>query len=95
MMKVPLCWLKLSLSLSLSLSHVCYVVVGEALGLFHALQRLSDMQFNDVDAGFDSKITTNVFDHCQVDVTGFRQVISACRSLFNTHFSNYKAEFNR
>jgi len=53
------------------------------------------MQFDDVDVALDSNITTDAFHHCQVDATKFRQVISACRSLFNVHFSNSKVEFNR
>jgi hypothetical protein len=81
------------LAQTILLSHVYYVVVGEALGLFHALQWLSDMQF--VDIVLDSKITINAFHHHQVDVTKFGQLISACRGLFNTHFSNSKVEFNR
>lgn len=34
-----------------------HVEVGEALGLFHALERLSDMQFDNVDFVLDSKTT--------------------------------------
>ena len=56
-----------------SLSRMCSVVVGEALGLFHALQWLSDMQFDNVDFALDSKITTNAFNHRRVDVTKFTQ----------------------
>jgi len=46
-------------------------------GLFHALQWLSDMQFDDVDVVLDSKITIDVFHHRQVDVTKFRQGLNA------------------
>lgn len=52
------------------------------------------MQFDEVDVVLDSKITIDAFHHREVDVTEFGQVISACRSLFNTHFSNSKIEFN-
>ncbi|RHN54362.1 putative 11-S seed storage protein, plant [Medicago truncatula] len=52
------------------------------------------MQFDEVDVVLDSKITIDAFHHREVDVTEFGQVISACRSLFNTHFSNLKIEFN-
>nr|ABN08771.1 probable reverse transcriptase At2g02650 -, related [Medicago truncatula] len=74
---------------------MCSVVVGEPLSLFHPLQWLSDMQFDNVDFVLDSKITTDAFHNRQVDVTEFGQVISTCRSLFNSHFSNSKVEFNR
>jgi len=83
------------LAQTIPLSPVYSVAVGEALGLFHALQWLSDMQFDDVDVVLDSKITIDAFHHRQVDVTEFGQVILACQSLFNTHFSNSKVEFNR
>jgi len=49
--------------------------MGEALGLFHDLQWLSDMQFDDVDVAFDSKTTTDVFHHRHADITEFGQVI--------------------
>jgi ribonuclease HI len=77
------------------ISPTCSVVVGEALGLFHALQWLSDMQFDNVNFMLDSKITTDAFNHRQTDVPKFCQVISAYQSLFNTNFSNSKVEFNR
>ena len=83
------------LAKTVSISPMCSVAVGEALGLFHALQWLSDMQFDNLDFTLDSKITTDAFNHRQIDVTEFGQVISACQSLFNTHFSNSKVEFNR
>ena len=66
------------LAQTIPLSPVYSVAVGEALGLFHALQWLSDMQFDDVDVVLDSKITIDAFHHRQVDVTEFGQVISAC-----------------
>jgi ribonuclease HI len=83
------------LAKTVSISPMCSVAVGEALGLFHALQWLSDMQFDNVDFVLDSKITTDAFNHRWIDVTEFGQVISACQSLFNTNFSNSKVEFNR
>ncbi|KEH21136.1 hypothetical protein MTR_8g098925 [Medicago truncatula] len=81
------------LAKTVSISPMCSVAVGEALDLFHALQWLSNMQSDNVDFILDSKITTNAFNHRRIDVTKFSQVISACQSLFNTHFSNSKVEF--
>jgi len=69
---------------TVSISPMCFVVVGEARGLFQALQWLSDMQFDNVDFALDSKIATYAFHHRQIHVTEFGQVISACQSLFNT-----------
>jgi len=57
------------LAKTLSITPLCYVSVGEALRLFHALQWVSDMQFDNVDFTLDSKITTYAFHHHRVDVT--------------------------
>jgi len=72
-----------------------YVVVGETLSLLNVLRWVSDMQFDNVDFALDSKITRDDFHHRQVKVTEFDQVTSVCRSLFNTHFSNFKVDFKR
>lgn len=79
---------------TVSLSPMCSVVVWEAPWLFHALQLLSNMQFDNVDFALDLKITTDVFHHWRVYVTKSGQVISTWESLFTTHFSNSKVEFN-
>jgi len=49
--------------LAKTLTHPCFlpVDVGEALGLFSALQWLSDMQFDNVDFETDSKVTVDAF----------------------------------
>ena len=83
------------LAKTISISPMCSVVVGQALGLFNALQWLSVMQFGNVNFVLNLKITTDAFDHHLIDVTEFGQVISACQSLFNTNFSNSKVEFNK
>ena len=54
---------------TVSISPMCYVAVGEVVGLFHALQWLSDMHFDNVDFVLDSKITIDAFNHGQIDVT--------------------------
>jgi len=52
------------------MSPMSSVPVGEALGLFHALQWLSDIHFdNVVDFTLGSKLTANAFHHYRVDVT--------------------------
>jgi len=40
---------------------LCYVHVGEALGLFHAIEWLSDMQMDNVGFVVDSKTTNDSF----------------------------------
>ena len=50
------------LAKTVSISPMCSIAVEEALSLFHALQWLSDMQFDNVDFALDSKITTYAFN---------------------------------
>jgi len=71
------------------------VNVGEALGLYHALEWLSDMRFDNVDFALDSKITMDAFNHPSPDVIEFGLIISACRRLFSSQFTNSKVEFTR
>ena len=83
------------LAKTVSLSPRYPVPIGEALGLFHAIQWLGDMQFDNIDFALDSQITTNAFNHQREDVSEFGHVISTCKRLFTSLFSNSKVEFNR
>lgn len=71
------------------------VHVGEALGLYHALEWLRDMQFDNVDFEINSKITHDAFHSHKDDVSEFGHIISACQSLFTNHFTNSRAKFTR
>jgi len=71
------------------------VDVGEALCLHSALQWLSDMQFDNVDFETDSKLTVDAFLSTKNDLSEFGCIISSCRSLFRTFFSNSRVEFVR
>ena len=71
------------------------VDVGEALGLHSAMQWLSDMQFDNVDFETDSKLTVDAFLSTRNDLFEFGCIISSCRSLFSTFFSNSRVEFVR
>jgi len=71
------------------------VHVGEAMGLYYALEWLSDLRFNNVDFALDSKTTVDAFNKPHPDVSEFGLIISACRSLFDLHFTNSKVDFNR
>jgi len=77
--------------------HPCFlpVDVGEALGLFLALQWLSDMQFDNVDFETDSKLTVDAFLSYRNDTSEFGCIITSCRSLFSHLFSNSRVEFVR
>jgi len=71
------------------------VHVGEALGLYYAMEWLSDMQLHNVDFETDSKTTHDAFHAPKDDVSEFGHIISACRSLFNNHLTNSRVEFTR
>jgi hypothetical protein len=49
------------LAKTMSLSPLCSVLMGEALGLYHAIDWLSDMQMENVDFVIDSKTTVTLF----------------------------------
>ena len=70
----------------LQFDQVYPVVVGEALGLYHALQWMQDMHFDNIDFELDSKITRDAFHSRTVDVTEFGNIIDACRYTFCTSF---------
>jgi len=86
-----------SFVLAKTLTHPCFlpVDVGEALGLFSALQWLSDMQFDNVDFETDSKLTVDAFLSDRNDTSEFGCIITSCRSLFRLLFSNSRVEFVR
>jgi len=71
------------------------VDVGEALGLYDALQWMSDMQFDNVDFETDSKLTVDAFLSSRNDLFEFGYIISSCRSLFSNFFSNTRVKFIR
>jgi len=75
--------------------HIYPVAIGEALGLYHALQWMTDMQFDNIDFELDSKITRDAFHSRKTDVTDFGSIVGACRELFSTSFTNSRVEFTR
>nr|ABN06084.1 Polynucleotidyl transferase, Ribonuclease H fold [Medicago truncatula] len=83
------------LAKTISFDVVHPVRVGEALGLYHALEWLSDMQFDNMDFAMDSKITYDAFNSQKDDISEFGHIISARQSLFSTHFTNSRVEFIR
>jgi len=71
------------------------VEVGEALGLFHAIQWLSDMQMDNIDFEVDSKFTKDAFTARRDDISEFWHIVEASRSMFHSKFSNSRVEFVR
>jgi len=53
------------------------------------------MSFDNVDFEIDSKITRAAFHSCREDVFEFGHIISSCKSLFTTFFTNFRVEFYR
>ncbi|XP_024634754.1 uncharacterized protein [Medicago truncatula] len=86
-----------SFVLAKTVLHPCFlpVDVGEALGLYLALQWLSDMQFDNVDFETNSKLTADAFLSDKNNTCEFGCIITYCRSLFNSLFSNSMVEFVR
>jgi len=63
------------LAKAISFDIVHTVRVGKALGLYHALEWLSDMQFDNVDFATNSKITYDAFHSHKDDVSEFGHII--------------------
>jgi len=82
------------LAKSMSFSPLCHVFVGEALGLFYALDWLSDIQMDNVDFVVDSKTTSDAFHSNRSDVSEFGHIITV-QKLFTFQFTNSRVEFNR
>ena len=72
-----------------------FVYVGEALELHSALQWLSDMQFNNIDFETDSKLTCDAFQTTRDDYYEFGCIISSCRTLVRSFFTNSMVKFVR
>jgi len=57
------------------------------------IQWLQNMSMDGVDFIVDSKMTADTFNSVSTTVTKFGQVITACWSLFSSHFTNSNVEF--
>ena len=83
------------LAKTLSFSPLCSIHVGEALGLFNAIEWLSDMHMDNVDFVVDSKSANDAFHSNRLDVSEFGNIIYGCQRLFYSQFTNSRVEFNR
>jgi len=82
------------LAKTMNFAAVHAVDVDEALGLYHVLEWLSDMQLDNIDLEVDS-ITQLAFYARKDDVSEFGNVITTCCSIFSTKFTNSRVEFIR
>ncbi|CAJ2655005.1 unnamed protein product [Trifolium pratense] len=63
------------LAKSMWLSPICNVDIGEALGLFHAIKWVSELQLDAVDFALDSKLVVDYFNKGGCDITEFGDII--------------------
>jgi ribonuclease HI len=77
------------------ISPICSVDLGEALGLFHAINWVHELQLQRVDFALDSKTVVDYFHKGGSDVTEFGDVLNECIRRFKSYFENSHVEFNR
>jgi len=63
----------------LPFDQVYAVAVGEALDLYHFIQWMQDMQFDNIDFELESKITRGAFHSRMTYITEFGVIIDECR----------------
>ena len=74
------------LAKTLHFNHLYHVAVGEALGLFHALQWLQDMHFDSIDFELDSKVTRDALHSHYSDVYGIWKYRCCLKRIFLSLF---------
>ncbi|XP_039691241.1 uncharacterized protein [Medicago truncatula] len=74
---------------------VCSSDVGEALGLYHAIQWVRELQLSNVDFELDAKKVVDYFNKGGNDISEFGAIMDECRKNCNDCFENSKVEFSR
>ena len=74
---------------------VCSSDVGEALGLYHAIQWVRELQLSSVDFELDAKKVLDYFNKGGNDISEFGVIMDECRKNCNDCFENSKVEFSR
>jgi len=82
-------------SKTLWLSPMCTPEVGEALGLFHAIQWVWELQLTSVDFELDAKKVVDDFHKGDNNVSEFGAILEECKRCCNLYFENSKVEFSR
>ena len=67
---------------------LCLVKVCEALGLCEALQWVSELGLDSMNFSLDSKLVVDGMNSTNSSNTDFESVISHCRQLLSTQFTN-------
>ncbi|RHN43816.1 hypothetical protein MtrunA17_Chr8g0391961 [Medicago truncatula] len=74
---------------------VCSSDVGEALGLYHDIQWVRELQLSNVDFEMDAKKVVDYFNKGRNDISEFGAVMDECRKNSIDYFENSKVEFSR
>lgn len=77
------------LAKTISFYGVNSIDIGEALGLYHALQWMSDMQLDNMDFEVDCKNTRDVIYSCREDFSVLGIIITASQSLLSSKFNKH------
>jgi len=76
-------------------SPACSIHIGEALGLYHAIRWIHELQFTNVDFEVDSKRVADYFNNGRGDVTEFGSIMESSIYFLNNHLTNSHVEFIR
>jgi len=80
---------------TISFDGVYSVDIGEGLGLYHALQWMSDMQLDNIDFEVDSKSTRDAIYSSREDIFELGNITTASQILLSSKFNNSQVEFAR
>jgi len=76
-------------------SPMCLVDVGEALGLYHAMRWVNELQLPNVDFEVDSKRVADYFNRGTGDITEFGAIMDSNIQFCSTILTNSRVEFIR
>jgi hypothetical protein len=76
-------------------SPICSVDIGEALGLYHAVWWVHDLQLPLVDFEVESKHVADYFKHGNADITEFGVIMDDTRNYCSLYLTNSIVEFTR
>ncbi|MCH93742.1 replication protein A 70 kDa dna-binding subunit, partial [Trifolium medium] len=74
-------------------SPVVDIDIGEAMGLLLALKWVQDPQLSNVDFELDSKRVVDKLHGKKVDISELGDIVSNCKQIFNSYFTNSRVEF--
>jgi len=74
---------------------VCSTDIGEALGLYHAITWIHELQLTNVDFEVDSKRVADYFNNGRGDVTEFGSIMESSIQFCNIYLTNSHVEFIR